>query len=189
MLFSLLLLALFVHVFHFTRSSLFPLVCVSFGSGSRFFCLGRNIFSCMHGFVQDTSYCVCGPGPLGSGAGFRFGTNCFIYGPGPFGSWSRVLFKTKYLAHEVRDLLALGDCSLFGKNFLLVRLREPVFFPFVWSEILLCMWSGTARLRESFCLRSRPAWLREPVLVTYAVRDRFALGAGFIFAKDYCYTA
>lgn len=138
--------------FILTRSSLFPLVCVSFGSGSRFFCLGRNIFSCMHGFVQDTSYCVCGPGPLGSGAGFRFGTNCFIYGPGPFDSGSRVLFKTKYLAHEVRDLLALGDCSLFGKNFLLVRLREPVFFPFVWSEILLCMRSGTARLREPFCL-------------------------------------
>ena len=32
--------------------------------------------------------------------------------------------------------MALGSCSLFETNFLLVRLREPV-FSFVWSEILL----------------------------------------------------
>ena len=69
---------------------LLRLVCVSFGSGSRFFVCDEIFLFCMFGFVQDTSYCVCCPGALGSGAGFRFGTNCFIYGPGPFGSGSRV---------------------------------------------------------------------------------------------------
>ena len=39
------MLLLFVHVFHFSWSFLFWLVCVPFGSGSRF-CLERNIFVC-----------------------------------------------------------------------------------------------------------------------------------------------
>ena len=103
------------------------------------------------GFVQNQVFSVCGPGPLGSGAGFRFGTNCFIYGPGPFGSGSRVLFKTTYLVYAVRERLALGACSLFRKNFCWSA-QGAGSFSFVWSEILLCMRSGTARLREPFCL-------------------------------------
>ena len=178
-----------------------------------FFVWDEIFLFCMFGFVQDTSYCVCCPGPLGSGAGFRFGTNCFIYGPGPFGSGSRVfclnqvfgvcgpgpfssgsrvlfktkylvyavrdrsalepafvserivlytvrdrsapgagfLFKTTYLVYAVRERLALGACSLFRKNFCWSA-QGAGSFSFVWSEILLCMRSGTARLREPFCL-------------------------------------
>ena len=106
------------------------------------------------------------------GAGFCSKPSISVCGPGPFGS---------------------GSLFFVWNEFLLVRLREPIFF--VWSQILLCMRSplcseGRFCLgRHLLCLRSRFARLQGPVLVIYAVRDRFALGAGFIFAKDYCYTA
>ena len=90
--------------------------------------------------------------------------------------------------YAVQDCLALGACSLFPKNFLLVRLREPVFsFCLEWHIIVCAVWDCSAPGAILFgathllCLRSRPAWLQEPVLVIYAVRDHFALGAGFLY--------
>ena len=75
----LLLLALFVHVFHFNRSFLFWFVCVPFGSGSQYF-VWNEIFLFVYtvrdrsapgaGSFSKTRYCDCGAGPLGSRAGF-----------------------------------------------------------------------------------------------------------------------
>ena len=106
MVFHLPLLLLFVHVVHFSWSFLFWLVCVPFGSRSRF-CLEGNIF-----------VCVCGPGPLVSGRQFCFGKIVWgirsktvrrALGPG---------FCLKpSISVYVRDRLALGACSLFGTNF------------------------------------------------------------------------
>ena len=127
-------LLLFVHVFHFSSSILFCLVCVPFGSGSQF-CLERNIF-----------VCVCGPGPLVSGSRFCFGK--MVWG---------IRSKTVRLRDPgfclkpsisvyVRDRLALGACSLFGTNFCWFGSRSR--FSFLWNEILLCLRSETVRLRE-----------------------------------------
>ena len=86
---------LFVHVFHFSWSFLFWLVCVPFGSGSGF-CLERNIFVCVcsrnrssrgAGFVSEKiDFCIrirtvrlCDPG-------FCLKPSISVYGPGPFGS-------------------------------------------------------------------------------------------------------
>ena len=114
----LLLLALFVHVFHFIRSFLFMVCLCSIRLREPIFCLERNRFVCMYGpgpfgsrsrfFVQDTLWrLLCWTARLWSR--LCFGTNCFVYtvrdrsapgagfclktsigvcGPGPFGSGS-----------------------------------------------------------------------------------------------------
>ena len=71
----------------------------------------------------------------------------------------------------------LREPVLFGTNCFVhtVRDRSALGACFVWSEILLCLRSGTAGPRE-------------PVLVTYTVRDRFALEAGLFSGQTFLLT-
>ena len=102
---------------------------------------------------------------LAPGADFLFGTRYFCLDvrfcprhkflrlrSGTARLWSRLSFRNElfYIRSGTVRLREPVLC-LERKNFLLVRLREPVFSS-VWSEILLCMRSGTAQLREPFCL-------------------------------------
>ena len=96
--------------------------------------------------------------------------------------------------YAVRDRLALGACSLFGKNWF----GSGSWFVLLFGVTYYCVCnlgppgSGSRFLFETTYLsrlQSKPARLREPVLVIYAVRDSFALEAGLIFTKDSCYTA
>ena len=128
----------------FTRSFCFGLFVSHLVPGADFLFGTKYFLFCMFGFVQDTSYCVCCPGPLGSGAGFRFGTNLLyirsgtvrlrepgfclnqvfgVCGPGPFSSGSRVLFKTKYLVYAVRDRSAL-EPAFVSERIVLYTVRD-----------------------------------------------------------------
>ena len=163
-------------------------VCVSFGSGSQFFCLGRYILS-------RHRLCVCGPGPLRSGAGFLFRSELFCMRFGTVRNREQgFCFKPSISVHGTGPF---GSGSLFVVWKDLVRLREPV-CSFVWSDILMCTRSGTVRLPGAvFCLRRSiyrvcsPGPLGSGSLYWSYLRSRtvFALGASFIFANDYCYTA
>ena len=102
---------------------------------------------------------------------------------------------TKFLCTRSETPFRSG--SLFVVWIDLVRLREPV-CSFVWSDILMCTRSGTVRLPGAvFCLRRSiyrvcsPGPLGSGSLYWSYLRSRtvFALGASFIFANDYCYTA
>ena len=84
-----------------------------------------------------------------------------VYGPGPFGA--RFCLKT-----------SIGVCGPrpFGSGILF----------FVWNEFFVGSSQGAGFFFffgvKYYCMRSWPARLRDPVLVIYAVRNRFALGAG-----------
>ena len=97
-----------------------------------------------------------------------------VYSPGPFGCESQVLFKNKHWCMW-SETVWLWDPVLCLKR---------IFCWFVSGSRFFLLFGV-----KYYCMRSWPAGLRDPVLVIYTVRDRFTLGAGEIFAKDYCYTA
>ena len=123
---------------------LFRLVCVSFGSGSRFFRLGRNIFVLYVRFCprHELLRLLSGTARLWGRLSFR---NELLYirsgtvrlrepgfclnqvfgvcGPGPFSSGSRVLFKTKYLVYAVRDRSAL-EPAFVSERIVLYTVRD-----------------------------------------------------------------
>ena len=90
-------------MFHFSSCFLFCLVCVPFGSGSRF-CLERNIF-----------VCVCGPGPLVSGSRFSFGKNCIR--SKTVRLWDPGFCLKPSISVYVRDRLAWGPFLCLGRSF------------------------------------------------------------------------
>ena len=163
-------IALFVHVFHFIRSFLFWFVCVPFGSGSQYF-VWNEIFLFVYtvrdrsapgaGSFSKTRYCDCGAGPLGSRAGFVSERIVFCIRPGTIRS--QVLFKNKHWCMW-SETVWLWDPVLCLKR---------IFCWFVSGSRFFLLFGV-----KYYCMRSWPARLRDPVLVIYAVRNRFALGAG-----------
>ena len=149
----LLFLVLFVHVIHFTRSLLFCLVCVPFGSGSRF-CWKRNIFVCVYG----------------PGSGFCLKPSIVhVYCKGPFGSGSLFFVWNKLLLARLREPVffclerPLGSGSRFclGLNIIVFAVGPLGSGSLYWDTVrgLFALGAGL----ESF----RP-W--EPVLLLYGLK-------------------
>ena len=100
----LVLLALFVHVFHFNRSFLFWFVCVPFGSGSQYFVWSEIL---LYAVLARSA-----PGPcIGH-----------IYGPGPFHPRSRLNICQRLLLYGLTAHLdlAYGRFRIFLQSISLV---------------------------------------------------------------------
>ena len=143
--FSSLLLALFVYVFHFTRSFCFGLFVSHLAPGADFFFVWDEIFFVLYvrfcprhellrllsgtarlwgrlSFRNELLYIRSGTVRLRE-PGFCLNQVFGVCGPGPFSSGSRVLFKTKYLVYAVRDRSAL-EPAFVSERIVLYTVRD-----------------------------------------------------------------
>lgn len=146
----------------------------------RFIWLREPIFCLERYILSRHRLCVCGPGPLRSTAGFLFRSELFCIRSGTVRHREQGFCFKPSISVRGPGPFGCGSCSLFGKIWFGSGSRFVLLSRVTYYSVCGLGPSGS---RSRFFLEA-----------TYLSRcslgllgSVFSLGAGVIFAKDYCY--